>query len=94
MASSCISPIWFNLSFFRRGKLHGIVVYTPVPEVSMMDLTVHVEHENSDLYNSVCDVMLRNSLGPLKSVLKYVKKMGDETRYLTLIKSLNNLLKL
>ena len=66
---------------FRRGRIHGIVVYAPVPEVSMFDLTLHVEREDPDLYKSVCDVMLKQSNGPLKSVLKYVKKMGDETRY-------------
>ena len=65
----------------RRGKLHGIVVYAPVPEVSMMDLTIHVEREDPDLYRAVCGVMLAQAQGPLSSVLKYVKKMGDETRY-------------
>ena len=64
----------------RRGKLPGIVVYAPVPEVSMMDLTIHVEREDPDLYRAVCGVMLAQAQGPLSSVLKYVKKMGDETR--------------
>ena len=65
----------------RRGKLHGIVVYTPVPEVSMFDLTIHVESEKeTDLYKSVCEEMFLQASGPLKNVLKYVKKMGDETR--------------
>lgn len=71
----------FFLFIFRRGKLHGIVVYTPVPEVSMMDLTLHVETEHAELYKSVCEVMLNHSNGGLKNVLKYVKKMGDETRF-------------
>ena len=64
----------------RRGKLHGIIVYAPVPEVSMFDLTIHVEKEEADLYKLVCEEMLRQASGPLKNVLKYVKKMGDETR--------------
>ena len=58
-----------------------MVVYTPVPEVSMFDLTIHLEKEDPDLYNSVCNLMSRCANGSLKSVLKYVKKMGDETRY-------------
>ena len=71
----------FAMSLYRRGKLHGIVVYAPVPEVSMFDLTIHVETEaETDLYKSVCEEMLRQASGPLKNVLKYVKKMGDETR--------------
>ena len=57
------------------------MVYAPVPEVSMMDLTIHVEREDPDLYRAVCGVMLAQAQGPLSSVLKYVKKMGDETRY-------------
>ena len=56
-------------------------MYTPVPEVSMMDLTLHVESEHSELYKSVCELMLNKSNGELRNVLKYVKKMGDETRY-------------
>jgi len=62
-----------------RGRIHGMVVYTPVPEVSMFDLTIHLEKEDPDLYNSVCNLMSRCANGSLKSVLKYVKKMGDET---------------
>ena len=58
-----------------------MVVYTPVPEVSMFDLTIHLEKEDPDLYNSVWNLMSRFANGSLKSVLKYVKKMGDETRY-------------
>ena len=69
-----------DISNFRRGKLHGIVVYAPVPEVSMFDLTFHVEAEEADLYSKVCDTMAKQAAGPLKGVLKYVKKMGDETR--------------
>ena len=69
-----------KISIFRRGRLHGIVVYAPVPEVSMFDLTFHVESEEADLYTKVCETMAKQAAGPLKGVLKYVKKMGDETR--------------
>ena len=51
----------------------------------MMDLTIHVEREDPDLYRAVCGVMLAQAQGPLSSVLKYVKKMGDETRYTQLL---------
>ena len=70
--------IFYN---FRRGKLHGIVVYTPVPEVSMFDLTVHVNCEQADLYQQVCDAVEREARGPLKHVLSYRQRVGDETRY-------------
>ena len=46
----------------------------------MFDLTLHVEREETDLYTKVCDTMAKQAVGPLKGVLKYVKKMGDETR--------------
>lgn len=68
-------------SNFRRGKLHGIVVYTPVPEVSMFDLTVHVNCEQADLYQQVCEAVEREARGPLKHVLSYRQRVGDETRY-------------
>ena len=55
-------------------------MYAPVPEVSMFDLTFHVEAEEADLYTKVCDTMAKQAAEPLKGVLKYVKKMGDETR--------------
>ena len=65
---------------FRRGKLHGIVVYTPVPEVSMFDLTICIEKETKNSYEDVCMEMKKQSEGRLRNVLKYISKMGDETR--------------
>ena len=55
-----------------RGRLHGLVVYTPVPEVSMFDLTVRLEAEGGDLYNAVCSEVERQAAGPLASTVKYV----------------------
>jgi len=62
-----------------RGKLHGIVVYTPVPEVSMFDLTICIEGEAEHIYKDICLEMKRQAEGKLKNVMKYVSKVGDET---------------
>ena len=59
-----------------------MVVYTPVPEVSMFDLTVGIERETENIYSDVCLEMKKQAEGKLKNVMKYVMKMGDETRYL------------
>merc|ERR1712106_310751 len=62
-----------------RGRLHGMVVYTPVPEVSMFDLTVGIERETENIYSDVCQEMKKQAEGKLKNVMKYVMKVGDET---------------
>ena len=61
--------------------MHGIVVYTPVPEVSMFDLTICIEKEADPIYNDICQEMRKQAEGMLKNVMKYVVKIGDETRY-------------
>jgi len=62
-----------------RGRLHGIVVYTPVPQVSMFDLTVAVENGMKNIYQEVCKEMKRQAESKLKNVLKYVCKVEDQT---------------
>ena len=57
-----------------------MVVYTPVPEVSMFDLTIGVERESKELYREVCQQMEEAAEGRLKGVLKYVTSLGDESR--------------
>ena len=61
--------------------MHGIVVYTPVPEVSMFDLTICIEKEAEHIYRDICLEMKKQAEGRLKNVMKYVMKMGDETRF-------------
>ena len=60
--------------------MHGMVVYTPVPEVSMFDLTIGVEREGRELYGEVCQRMEEAAEGRLRGVLKYVTSLGDESR--------------
>jgi len=62
-----------------RGRLHGMVVYTPVPEVSMFDLTIGVEKESKELYEEVCSTMEEAAEGKMNGVLKYMLKVEDET---------------
>ena len=57
-----------------------MVVYTPVPEVSMFDLTIHVSTEQAELYQLVCDAIKEEAEGKLKHVLSYRQRVGDETR--------------
>ena len=57
-----------------------MVVYTPVPEVSMFDLTIGVEKESKDLYEEVCATMEEAAKGKMSGVLKYMVKVEDETR--------------
>ena len=57
-----------------------MVVYTPVPEVSMFDLTIHVNSQEVDLYHQVCEAIRTQAAGPLKHVLNYRHSAGEETR--------------
>ena len=57
-----------------------MVVYTPVPEVSMFDLTIHVNSQQVDLYDQVCEAFRSKAAGPLKHVLNYRARAGEETR--------------
>ena len=57
-----------------------MVVYTPVPEVSMFDLTISVEKESKELYEEVCTSMEEAAKGKMSGVLKYMVKVEDETR--------------
>ena len=57
-----------------------MVVYTPVPEVSMFDLTIHVSSQQADLYLQVCEAIRAEAAGPLRHVLNYRHRAGEETR--------------
>ena len=57
-----------------------MVVYTPVPEVSMFDLTIHVNSQQTDLYHQVCEAIRAEAAGPLRHVLNYRHRAGEETR--------------
>lgn len=39
---------------YMRGKLHGMCVYVPTPEVSMFDLTIQLDKESETIYRDVC----------------------------------------
>jgi len=61
-----------------RGRIHGMVMYTPVPEVSMFDLTVGVDSESSELYREVCRAMKEAAEGKMRGVLKYQPMEGED----------------
>ena len=49
----------------------------------MFDLTISIEKESGQIYQEICQEIKRQSESLLKGVLKYVTKIGDETRYTT-----------
>ena len=53
-----------------NGKLEGVAVRVPVPNVSMVDLTVHLEEKVS--VEKVRDSFKMASAGPLKDILGFV----------------------
>ena len=61
-------------------------MYTPVPEVSMFDLTIGVENESRELYQEVCATMEEEAEGKMSGLLKYVVKVEDETRWKSFFK--------
>ena len=52
-----------------NGKITGMAFRVPVPDVSVVDLTVKLEKETS--YDEICAAMKAAAEGPMKGVLGY-----------------------
>lgn len=52
-----------------NGKITGMAFRVPVPDVSVVDLTVKLEKETS--YEEICAAMKAAADGPMKGVLGY-----------------------
>lgn len=58
------------LSYLQvNGKITGMAFRVPVPDVSVVDLTVKLEKETS--YEEICGAMKAAAEGPMKGVLGY-----------------------
>jgi glyceraldehyde 3-phosphate dehydrogenase len=55
-----------------KGKLTGMAFRVPVPDVSVVDLTVRLEKPTS--YEQICEAMKRNSETTLKGILGYTEE--------------------
>lgn len=51
------------------GKLTGMAFRVPVPDVSVVDLTVRVEQKTS--YEALCETIKRAAAGPMKGIMGY-----------------------
>ncbi|TRY78150.1 hypothetical protein TCAL_13476 [Tigriopus californicus] len=60
------------------GKVSGICVYVPTPDVSMLDLTISLKHESDQIYRDVCLKLKEAAEGPLRNVLRYCMKQSDD----------------
>jgi len=54
-----------------NGKLTGMSFRVPVPDVSVVDLTVRLEKPAT--YQQICDVMKAQAEGPLKGIMAYTE---------------------
>lgn len=52
-----------------NGKITGMAFRVPVPDVSVVDLTVKLSKECS--YDDICDAMKAAADGPMKGILGY-----------------------
>lgn len=52
-----------------NGKITGMAFRVPVPDVSVVDLTVKLEKECT--YEEICEAMKAAAEGPMKGVLAY-----------------------
>ena len=50
MLNKILISKFYKILYFRKGKLSGITIYAPVPEVSMLDLTIRLGTESTDIY--------------------------------------------
>jgi glyceraldehyde 3-phosphate dehydrogenase len=55
-----------------KGKLTGMAFRVPVPDVSVVDLTVRLEKPTS--YEQICEAMKRNAETRLKGILGYTEE--------------------
>lgn len=61
-----------------NGKITGMAFRVPVPDVSVVDLTVKLEKETS--YDEICAAMKAAADGPMKGVLGYEDNVSGPTR--------------
>jgi len=54
-----------------KGKLTGMALRVPTPDVSVVDLTFKTEKETS--YKEICEAMKKASVGELKGILGYTE---------------------
>lgn len=62
-------PILRTYNLQVNGKITGMAFRVPVPDVSVVDLTVKLEKETS--YEEICAAMKAAAEGPMKGVLGY-----------------------
>ena len=62
-------PILHTYNLQVNGKITGMAFRVPVPDVSVVDLTVKLEKETS--YDEICAAMKAAAEGPMKGVLGY-----------------------
>ena len=65
-----------------QGRLSGLLVYVPTPEVSLVTLTLTLNRKSDDLYRDVC-LCLKEAASsegsPYRTVLRYLLKMSEES---------------
>lgn len=54
ISSPVLEEETFRIMPGLKGKLHGMCVYVPTPEVSMFDLTVQLNNGGPNIYRDVC----------------------------------------
>ena len=55
-----------------KGKLTGMSFRVPIPDVSVVDLTVRLKKETT--YEEICTVMKKAAAGPFKGLLEYTEE--------------------
>jgi len=63
-----------------KGKLTGMSFRVPVPDVSVVDLTVRLE--KAATYNDICKLIREQAAGPLKGILAYTDKEVVSTDFI------------
>ena len=64
---------------FLHGKLSGIAVYVPTPDVSLLDLTLQFETQKEDLYQDVCmKIKEASEDSSLRKIISYRMLMSAE----------------
>jgi len=61
-----------------RGKMTGLVMYCPVPQVSTIDLTMTAECESPNLFRDICLELKEAAESSHQGILKYVLKNTQE----------------
>jgi glyceraldehyde 3-phosphate dehydrogenase len=64
-----------------QGKLTGMAFRVPVPDVSVVDLTVKLEEDTT--YDAICRAMKEASEGPMKGILGYTEEEVVSSDFIT-----------